>query len=249
MKQHKKFASLVGLLSVLALAVLPAAAHAAGQPQLQLTANKSQVKVGQQVIVEVRVKDAPTVYGADVRLSFDPALLEVVDADPGTEGIQVRPGRFLNASQGFFLQHQVDNTAGTIDYALTLLNPAPPAQGNGVLVQVTFRARSSGRTTVSISEGLFGTQTGETIAPRLGSVGIEVRPRGGGGSGQASLSEKLQAFLGGTSDDTAGEMNGADSRAAANWVVIGGGAVLGLTGLAGIGVGGRLWLMNRARRR
>jgi hypothetical protein len=245
MKQHKKFASLVGLFSILALVVLPATVYAAGQPQLQLSADKSQLRVGQQVTVEVQVKHAPPIYGADVGLSFDQTLLEVVDADTGTAGIQVQPGRFLDASQGFFLQHQVDNAAGTIDYALTLLNPAPPAEGNGVLVRVTFRAKAAGQATVTIVEGLFGTQTGETIAPSLGSVQITIKPARGGGSGSGSLGGRVRALFGGTDGV---EETDSGSRPPRNLVVLGLGGALALVGLFGIGLGGWFWL-GRAKRR
>jgi hypothetical protein len=179
---------------------LPAmVARAAGGPQLLLKAKKSKAIVGEQVVVDVLVKHAPEVYGANVRLVFDPTVLEVVDADKGAEGIQVKPGKFLNPEKGFILQHRVDNKAGTIDCALTLLNPAPPAKGNGTLMQATFRAKAEGRTTISIEDGLFGTRTGETIAPALEDVEVFVVSSGKdiGDDDPAVAAEKVALELGG----------------------------------------------------
>jgi hypothetical protein len=130
--------------------------------------------VGKTFVVEVQVKNAPMIYGSDVRLTLDPQKLEVVDADTKQAGIQFVPGNFIDPKKSFVVQNNVNNQAGTIDYALSLLNPAPPVSGKGDLFQVTFRAKVQGNTTISISEGLFGTQNGETINPDLSSAGIDI---------------------------------------------------------------------------
>jgi hypothetical protein len=167
------------LLLTLALLTLSATAQAAGKPHLQLSVKPSDLKVGEETAVDVLVKNAPTIYGADVRLVFDPTMLQVVDADKKLAGVQLEPGDFLDPAKSFALQHQVNNETGTIDYALTLLNPAPAVQGDGLLVRITFRAKAAGQTTLSIKEGLFGTRTGETIAPALDSAEIRVAVEGG----------------------------------------------------------------------
>jgi len=164
---------------ILVMLAFPVAAHAAEGSRLRLSASDTNLVVGQEITVEVLIEDAPTIYGADVRLTFDPALLEVVDADAKLDGIQLMPGDFIDSTNSFVLQHQADNQAGTIDYALALLNPAPPVKGNGRLVEVRFRAKAKGQITVSIIEGLFGTQNGETIAPNLNSLNLQVTPTGG----------------------------------------------------------------------
>ena len=47
--------------------------------------------------VEVRVNDVTDLYAVDVKVAFDPSVLEVVDADPAKPGIQVQDGGFLVA--------------------------------------------------------------------------------------------------------------------------------------------------------
>ena len=49
------------------------------------------VPVGGQVVVNLYVENVQNLYGADIRISFDPAILEVVDADPSVAGVQVQP--------------------------------------------------------------------------------------------------------------------------------------------------------------
>ena len=50
------------------------------------------------VTVSVMINDVAGLYGADVRLAFDPNLLEVVDANGAQSGIQSTPGGFLTGS-------------------------------------------------------------------------------------------------------------------------------------------------------
>jgi hypothetical protein len=144
----------------------------AANPKWQLLASSTKIKVGQDVTVEVRINDTPLIYGGDVHLAFDPMMFEVVDANNKQAGIQIEPGPFLNPAKSFSLEHKVNNQTGAIDYASTLLNPAPAVKGDGLLVRIKFQAKKEGEATIAITEGLLGTGTGETIAPDLSSVKV-----------------------------------------------------------------------------
>jgi len=158
--------------------------QAAPDSRMDLILSKSKIKVGDSVTADVLVKSAPDIYGADVRLVFDPTFLQVVDQDDKVPGIQVVDGNFISPKKSFFLQNQVLNDQGAVDYALTLLNPAPEVNGSGQLVSVVFEAIKSGETTLQLSEGQFGTRTGEVISPVLGSADLQIR---GSQKGLASI--------------------------------------------------------------
>jgi hypothetical protein len=158
---------------------VPSAVRAADGGRLRLATSDPTPAVGQVITVDVLVEGAPSIYGADVRLAFDPAVLEVVDTDDAIAGIQLRPGPFLDAGKSFILQQTADNEKGIVDYALALLNPAPAVDGNGVLVQVDFRAKAEGRTEIVVAEGKYGTRTGETIEPSSDRIEIRVTALGG----------------------------------------------------------------------
>ena len=49
--------------------------------------------VGGQVVVNIYIQDVQNLYGADIRFSYDPAVLEVQDADPAASGVQFQPLR------------------------------------------------------------------------------------------------------------------------------------------------------------
>lgn len=116
--------------------------------------------------VSVFVQEISPVYGADIRLAFDPNVLQVVDADESTPDI-IEHGDFLTANPDFVLRNQANNQTGQIEYALVLVNPAEPVQGDGLLAKVTFRARASAQTEVSLTQAQFGTREGEVIEPAL----------------------------------------------------------------------------------
>ena len=88
--------------------------------------------------VDVIAQNVTDLYGAEVKLLYDPSVLAVQDADPDREGLQITTGEFLPANQGFVVANEADNEAGTVTYALTLLNPATPMNGTGIIATISF---------------------------------------------------------------------------------------------------------------
>ncbi|MCB0200334.1 MAG: hypothetical protein KDI03_09720 [Anaerolineae bacterium] len=99
-----------------------------------------EISPGQTVTLTVVLDDAKDVYGIDVRASFDPQVVEVVDADPAKEGIQMIAGTFPQPD--FVARNVADNEAGTLRYAITQVNPTEPANGSGTIYSVQFRAKT-----------------------------------------------------------------------------------------------------------
>jgi len=96
--------------------------------------------VGQPLVFDIYVEEIVGLWGADVRMGFDPALAQLVDADPHAEGIQIEiRDDFLGAN--FVLRKNGDNDTGEIRYAVTYLNGPwdhQPATGSGSLARVTL---------------------------------------------------------------------------------------------------------------
>jgi len=93
------------------------------------------------VTVAIRIENAIRLYGVEAHLAFDPTHLEVEDADPDTEGIQIQAGDF--PSPDFVVQNQADNAKGTIDYTVTQLAPREAVDGSGVLATVTVKGKDT----------------------------------------------------------------------------------------------------------
>jgi LysM repeat protein len=63
------------------------------------------------------------------------------------EVLEVTNGGFVAAD--FTAQNVIDNAAGTIDYAVAQMN-RPAAQGSGTLLNIVFRAKANGSSTVAL---------------------------------------------------------------------------------------------------
>ena len=90
------------------------------------------------LVVNVQVENVANLYGADIRLAFDPDQLRVRDDNPRLEGVQIAPGPLLAFDDRFVATNQVDASAGEIKFVFTLLRPAPPINQSGVLATVVF---------------------------------------------------------------------------------------------------------------
>src|SRR5690606_3340532 len=78
--------------------------------------------VGERVDIVVEVVDVQALYAFDVQLSFDPAVIEVIDADPALPETQISFGTFLDT--GLVARNRVDPNEGTIHFAMTQLRPS-----------------------------------------------------------------------------------------------------------------------------
>jgi LysM repeat protein len=111
-------------------------------------------------------------YGAEVHLTFDPTLLEVVDADTDTPGVQIRPGTFPNPY--FLAQNAVDQAAGKIHFAASQGPGDEPVSGSGVLATVTFQGKAAGTSAISFDEVLLSDREGEAITANTQDGSITV---------------------------------------------------------------------------
>ena len=117
---------------------------------------------GESVTVAVFVEGVTDLAGAEVHLVYDPAQVEVVDADPEAEGIQVEDGGFVPPD--FVAQSRADPQSGTVDYAVALMPPHEPVGGSGPLLVLTLRSVAAGETTIAVREVLLATPDGYPIA-------------------------------------------------------------------------------------
>ncbi len=104
------------------------------------------------LVVNVELADVTDLYGAELQLRYDPAQLRVRDDNPRLEGVQIAPGPLLAFDDRFVATNRVDPAAGLIDFVFTLLRPAPPIGGQGVLATVVFETLGDGPFTVEVSQ-------------------------------------------------------------------------------------------------
>jgi hypothetical protein len=99
---------------------------------------------GQSEYLQVMVMEAANLYGIDLEAVFDPADVQVVDADAAASGVQVQPGTFLKAD--FSVRNLADNQAGRLRYIVTQVSPTPAASGRGVLFTIRLLGKKADST-------------------------------------------------------------------------------------------------------
>lgn len=160
-------------------ATAQAAAHSATAEQtasLSVAPAAASIMVSDTLTVDVVVSDVVDLYGAELALTFDPAIVAVVDDNPGLAGLQIAPGSCPEAN--FVAQNVADNMAGTIHYAVTSLAPAAPCSGTGIIASVTFQGLAPGTSLISFTTWLLSDSNIQPIAATVtsGSLMVELRP-------------------------------------------------------------------------
>jgi hypothetical protein len=144
-------------------------------PRIWLTSPVEQATAGQEFTVTVNVGGANQVYGGSFQLLYDTQLFEVVVTDTKA----VTPGSFFGDAPSFPLKNGADAMGGTVDYALTLTQPAQPVSGDGVLGTVTFRALKDAPVSIlpakaSLVSPEFTEVDGRLIAQKINQVEAQI---------------------------------------------------------------------------
>lgn len=158
------------------LSILPAAAE--GQNAVvRSDPVQLEVNAGELATLTVVLADAQSVYGIDVNATFDPQLVEVVDADPARDGIQMTPGTFPKPD--FVARNVADNQAGTLHYAITQVHPTEAVNGSGGVFSVQFRAKApSGQSPFTLTLVELTDRDGVALAVQPENGMIRVLPSG-----------------------------------------------------------------------
>ena len=117
---------------------------------VRLVTTAGQVTAGKTVVIEIDIENVTQLHGMALHLHFNPAQLEVVDADAEFVGVQITHGDFL--SSGGVVQNQVDNTAGTVTYVWMQVASMEPLSGGGTLATLVVCGKAVGALDVAITE-------------------------------------------------------------------------------------------------
>ncbi len=130
------------------------------------------IEVGAVVTANIVISGFANLYGADVRLTFSPSILAVLDSNGAQTGIQIAPGPLLTA-QGLYqiFLNQANNTTGGISYVSFMMNPAVPITGTGVLATIQFLALAPGSSPITFTYVELATNGG-SILPYSAQSGL-----------------------------------------------------------------------------
>jgi len=132
------------------------------------------LKSGTEGAVVLRFENVEALYGLEAHLTFDPNIVEVVDADAAKPGVQLQAADWLK--DGFVATNQADNSIGKIDFAATLINPALPISGTNSFATINFRAKQDGVSPLTIDNAILVTRDADVIGSiaQNGRVGVSV---------------------------------------------------------------------------
>jgi len=124
------------------------------------------VDIDQELTVSITVSDMPEpgLFSYELVLHFDPDYLNATDAE-------IPDGHFLTPTTGvppgIFIVWPglINNTAGTVSFAVTLLAPEEGKTGSGVLCTVTFSGKAEGTTSLTIENVVLADPEAQEIPP------------------------------------------------------------------------------------
>jgi hypothetical protein len=171
----KQFSIVIIMMSLFLVAQVWIAGAQDSTPRSWLAFPVEQATAGQEFTVTVNVGGANEVYGGSFQLLYDTQAFEVVVTDSKA----VTPGPFFGDAPSFPLKNSADSTGGTVDYALTLTQPAQPVSGDGVLGTITFRALKDAPVSIQLTKAdlvspEFTEVDGRLIAQKINQVEAQI---------------------------------------------------------------------------
>ena len=131
--------------------------YTVSNPSVNYVFSQTQIHHGDTFTLNILAEGVFDLAGWQFDIDFDPAALEAVD---------VREGDFLKTGGGstFFQTVRIDNKIGKITGLNTALLSDSGVSGTGTILQVTFKAKTEGETSLDLDNFLLGSFTGRNIA-------------------------------------------------------------------------------------
>jgi hypothetical protein len=179
---------LLALLGVVVLGLstlMTASAAGPGDPDTAVIVHCVETDLGGHCQISVSIANAETdpveLRGVEVHLSFDPALVQVVDADDPANGVQLMVEDALFDGTLQVGQNLVDNAVGTIDFALAQTDGTPVFDASGAVASFEWipieGVEAPTDTQVTVTEALLSTPDGYLITvDEISHGAIVVRP-------------------------------------------------------------------------
>jgi len=166
---------LLALLPAIFLLIASCATAAADQTtNVTVSPSTQTVNVGSTFTVEVFVSPGTEIAGAQFDLSFDPSILEVINVGEGDLFSGAGVGTYFQVMRG------INNQSGKIDDVVSVILGAAGVTSPGTMAVITFRAKSPGTSTLTLSDVMVGDRSGDPVEISLsdGSVTVVENPGG-----------------------------------------------------------------------
>jgi general secretion pathway protein D len=125
--------------------VQPATQAANGMPSFMFDPATVTATKGGTFVVNLLISGAQNVYSVPVQMNYDPARVQLINVSNG--------GFLSQDGQTVALVHREDETTGTLIVTATRPPGAGGVSGQGTVVTLTFQAKTSGQTPLTITRG------------------------------------------------------------------------------------------------
>jgi general secretion pathway protein D len=125
--------------------VQPATQAANGMPSFMFDPATVTAAKGGTFVVNLLISGAQNVYSVPVQMNYDPARVQLINVSNG--------GFLSQDGQTVALVHREDETTGTLIVTATRPPGAGGVSGQGTVVTLTFQAKTSGQTPLTITRG------------------------------------------------------------------------------------------------
>ena len=131
--------------------------YTVSNPRVNYVISQTPVHVSDTFTLDILTEDIFDLAGWQFDIVFDPAVLEAIG---------VSEGNFLKTTGGstFLQKGHIDNKSGKITGLNAALLSDSGVSGTGTILQVTFKAKSEGETSLALDNFLFGSFTGKNIS-------------------------------------------------------------------------------------
>ena len=136
---------------------------------------KTPIRVGSVFTTNIRLDNVAGLAGVELQVAYDPAILEVQDADPGKDGVQAAWGTFLKPD--LVAQNLAEPTQGKMGLAVVQMSPSQPVSGSGVLATIAFKAKSVGSSPLTFDLVNLSTPSGTPIKCALQNAQVRVESK------------------------------------------------------------------------
>ena len=137
---------------------------------VKYTFSKPTIHVGDTFTLDISAENVPNLAGWQFDIAFDTAMLKATE---------VNEGGFLKTggASTFFQRGTINNAVGRISGLSSASLSGAGVTGTGVLLSVTFSAKTDGQTQLVLHNFQFGSSTGETLPAEPRKVVIVVEER------------------------------------------------------------------------
>ncbi|NUM44489.1 MAG: hypothetical protein HUU38_07250 [Anaerolineales bacterium] len=147
--------------------------EALGLPQLSLNPDPANiVNPGETITVAIQLAQISDAFGIELEMTYDPAIVQIVDSDPGTSGVQINAGAC--PAPDFVIQNTAYNITGTLNYAVTQFTL--PGCTGGTVAEVTFQGLANGTSAFTFATSLIADSGGISVTHTAQSGLIIVGP-------------------------------------------------------------------------